>query len=91
MAQAQAARTGRMTLLGQPHFRRVWRSAGSARRGACATLRSRSLELEIKAGAERWTMITELSEGFRVGDPVPCALNAEALLFFDPATGRRIG
>ncbi len=47
--------------------------------------------MEVRAGAESWTMVTDLSEGFRASDPIPCALNAEALLYFDPATGRRIG
>jgi ABC-type sugar transport system ATPase subunit len=51
----------------------------------------RHLVLEMRAGSERFTMLTDLSEGFRPGDPIPCALNPDGVLFFDPATGRRIG
>ncbi len=51
----------------------------------------RQTELEVRANGERWTMMTELNEGFRAGDPIPCALDAEALLYFDPKSGRRIG
>jgi ABC-type sugar transport system ATPase subunit len=51
----------------------------------------RRIELSVQANGERWAMFAPLEEGFRTGDPIPCALDAEALLFFDPDTGRRIG
>lgn len=50
----------------------------------------RHTELELRAGDEHFTMIADINEGFRPGDPISCALNPEAVLFFDPATGRRI-
>lgn len=51
----------------------------------------RQQELEVSAGDERWTMILALDEGFRPADPIPCMIDPDAALFFDPASGRRIG
>ena len=51
----------------------------------------RRIELEVQLNGDRWTMFVPLEEGFRAGDPIPCALDEEALLFFDPDSGRRIG
>ena len=52
---------------------------------------SRRTELTVSGNGETWTMFTPPEEGFRPGSPITCALNPEALLYFDPKTGRRMG
>ena len=54
-------------------------------------LDQRRIELEVRANGEHWTMFAALDEGFRAGDPIPCAIDPAAALFFDPETGRRVG
>ncbi|MBL8147749.1 MAG: ABC transporter ATP-binding protein [Anaerolineae bacterium] len=53
-------------------------------------LEQRRVELEVRANGEHWTMFTAMEEGFRAGDPIPCAIDPAAVLYFDPETGRRV-
>ena len=84
---------GKKVLLGVRAEDVVFAPGGVLARVEMATSRfeQRRVELELRLGDEQFTMIGDIGEGFRVGDHVPCALNPEALLFFDPASGRRLG
>lgn len=58
---------------------------------ATPMLEVRRTELDVQANGEHWTMSTVLDEGFRASDPIPCAIDPTAILYFDPDTGRRVG
>ena len=47
--------------------------------------------LEVSAHRESWTVAVPLDQRFRVGDTIHCAFDNDAILLFDPETGKRIG
>jgi multiple sugar transport system ATP-binding protein len=47
--------------------------------------------VELEAGRERWKLTLPIEPVFHPGDVLRCLPNRDALLFFDAATGRRIG
>ncbi|MFN8530963.1 MAG: ABC transporter ATP-binding protein [Anaerolineae bacterium] len=51
----------------------------------------RFLLVEVSANRETWRLTLPLDRDVRRGDVLKCALNPEALHFFDAKTGRRVG
>jgi multiple sugar transport system ATP-binding protein len=67
--------------------------------GAATTVESvtpyfseRHVVVEVRAGRERWTLQLPFETAVpSVGETIRCALDDDALLFFDTVSGRRIG
>ena len=51
----------------------------------------RQLQLEATTGSEGLRLLVPLGTTVAPGDRVSCAFNLDALLFFDPVSGKRIG
>jgi ABC-type sugar transport system ATPase subunit len=51
----------------------------------------RQLQLEATTGCEALRLLVPLGTSVAPGDRVSCAFNLDALLFFDPVSGKRIG
>lgn len=54
-------------------------------------LAERSQLVSVHLAGERWSLVASLDQPVEIGSTLQCALQPDALLFFDDSTGQRIG